>query len=297
MRDPAAGLLPAYANGTLETREERRVEEHLRTCAACRAELASWEALRGAVDDAQAAVPAPPPDALEGALARVGHGGRARSGISTRLSLGWQLLLGQVPLVRREIWAATAATMAVGLLVAMLVGGPSMAGQAFALLAPAVAAVGVAFVYGPENDPSLEVALSTPTGPRSVLLARLVLVYGYDLLLALAATVALEVAGGTFGLWPLISLWIGPMLFLSALALAVSLLVSPTAAVLVALSLWGLRLLATAPAPDGPEPAWATTVQALWQAEFLLIPLAATLLAVALLRAPRVFHTRAGRPA
>lgn len=288
------GLLPAYLNGTLEAGEERRVDEHLRSCIRCRAELTSWEAVRNAVEASQEATPAPSSAVLSGAIAEIEEAGL--SPLASRTSLAWQLLLGQLPLVRREIWSASAATMAVGWLVALLVTGPSMAGQVFALIAPVVAAVGVAFVYGPENDPSLEVALSTPTGPRNVLLARLVLVYGYDLLLALAATGAFVIVGGDFGLWPLISLWLGPMLFLSALALVVSLLVSPAAAVLAALSLWGLRLLATGPAPVGAEPAWSATVKALWQAEFLLISLAAALLAVALLCAPRVGRTPAGNP-
>lgn len=289
-----SGLLPAYLNGTLNARDGRRVDDHLRACAGCRADLASWKAVQGAVEASQEATPAPSPAVLAGALVEIKQGEAGRSPLASRLSLAWQLLLGQLPLVRREIWSASATTMAVGWLVALLVTGPSMAGQAFALLAPVVAAVGVAFVYGPENDPSLEVALSTPTGPRNVLLARLVLVYGYDLLLALAATGAFVIVGGDFGLWPLISLWLGPMLFLSALALVVSLLVSPAGAVLVALSLWGLRLLATGPAPVGAEPAWTATVKALWQAEFLLICLAAALLAIALLCAPRVGRTPAG---
>ena len=291
-----AGLLPAYLNGTLEAREDRRVEDHLRACPACRADLASWEAVRDAVGVSQAATPDPPPTVLPRALAKIGRKETGPPTTRSRLSLARQLLLGQLPLVRRKIWAASTVTMAVGCLVAVLLTGPSMAGQALALPAPLVAAVGVAFVYGPENDPSLEIALSTPTAPRFVLLARLVLVYGYDLLLALAATVALVVLGGDFGVWPLISLWIGPMLFLSALALAISLLVSPAAAVLISLSFWGLRLLAAGTPPDGAQPAWATAVKTMWQAESLLIPLAAALVAVALLCAPRVAHTQTGGP-
>lgn len=281
-----ADLLPAYLNGTLPSWEERSVDEHLATCAGCREELASWEATRQAVVIAHDRAPAPSMRVLDGALARIE---REEAPSLSRLSLAWQLLLGQLPLVRREIWAASAVTMAMGCLVSALTAtGASAAGSAFAIFAPVIAAVGVAFVYGPENDPSLEVALSTPTSPRLVLLARLVLVYGYDLALALAATIALAAANGTFGLWPLISLWIGPMLFLSALALLVSLLFSPTAALFLALALWGARLAAGTGNVFGQRrPAWAETVEALWHANALL-PLAVVLLVAALFVAPRV---------
>ena len=289
-------LLPTHVNGTLGPAEGQRVDEHLRACAACRTELASWEALAGATVAASERLPSPPPGVLEGALAKIEAeeepseaGPAAARRPAAKLSLAVQLLAGQMPLVRREIWSASAVTMAMGCLVSTLTAtGASAAGSAFAVFAPVIAAVGVAFVYGPENDPSLEVALSTPTSPRLVLLARLVLVYGYDLALALAATVALAAANGAFGLWPLISLWIGPMLFLSALALLVSLLFSPTAALFVALALWGTRLAAgTGNVPGQTRPAWAETAQALWHADALL-PLAVVLLAVALFVAPRV---------
>ena len=306
MNDPSNAhpkdLLPARVNGTLGPAEGQRVGEHLRACAACRAELASWKALAEATVAASERLPSPPPSVLEGALAKIeGEGTASEAGPAAArrpaamLSLAIQLLVGQLPLVRREIWAASAVTMAMGCLIAALTAtGASLASSAFAVFAPIIAAVGVAFVYGPENDPSLEIALSTPTSPRLVLLARLVLVYGYDLALALAATVALAAANGTSGLWPLISLWIGPMLFLSALALLVSLLFSPTAALFVALALWGARLAAgTGNVFGQTRPAWAETVETLWHADALL-PLAVVLLVAALFVAPRVRPVREG---
>lgn len=289
-------LLPAHANGTLGIRDERRVRAHLETCAACRADLASWEAVGAAACASSSDAPAPSGHVMEEVWGRIEdeRATPARSARS-RLSLAWQLLVGQLPLVRREIWAASAVTMAVGCLVAVLTtAGPSLAGSAFAVFAPVVAAVGVAFVYGPENDPSLEIALSTPTSPRLVLLARLTLVYGYDLALALGATAVLAAAKGPLAIWPLVSLWIGPMLFLSALALLISLLSSSTAAFFVALALWGLRLAAGTGAADGARPAWATTVEALWHTDALLLPLAAVLLAAAFLCAPRATEPARG---
>lgn len=283
-------LLPAYLNGTLDPELAKEVREHLQNCAGCRAELASWEAVSDAAVVRSEALPAPSAGVMEGVWAKVEREPAPLTGPSSisKLSLAWQLLVGQIPLVRNKIWAASAVTMALGLAVSLLLStGASAAGATFALFAPVIAAVGVAFVYGPENDPSLEVALSTPTPARLVLLARLTLVYGYDLALALAATAVLAAVNGTLNLWPLVSLWIGPMLFFSALALLLSLLFGSSAAVLTAMALWGVRLAAaTYSTPGLDKSAWAETVETLWRANAMLLLLAALLLAVALLLAP-----------
>jgi hypothetical protein len=96
--------------------------------------------------------------------------------------------------------------------------------------------------------------MSTPTSPRLVLLSRLTLVFGYDLLLALIASLLLSMVHG-FTLWALIELWFAPMLFLSALALAASLVFSPLVAMVGALILWGLRLVQmSSTMRNGPAP-------------------------------------------
>ena len=284
-----AGLLPAYLNGTLEARDETRVDEHLRVCAACRAELSSWDAVQEAVGVSQAAVPAPAPSVLDGALARIMREEAGPSPLARRLSLAWQLLLGQLPLVRREIWAASALTVVLGCVVALLMVAPSEAGGPLAVLAPVVAAAGVSLVYGPENDASLEVALSTPTPPRLVLLARLVIVYGYDLALALAASGVVALARVEVGLWPLVELWIGPMFFLSALALLLSLFFGPTPAIVAAMTLWATKLVVTEEsARTFVTPQWAGRIEAFWQASPLLLSLAAALFVAAVLFAPKL---------
>lgn len=282
-----SGALPAYANGTLPPEESRRVREHLRGCPDCAAELAEWELLSAAARAVVAA--AAPPRVPAGVWAEVGPEPHRAPRGSRRpvaaISLLWQLLVGQVPLVRRAIWAASAVTMAVGLLAALFATTPTAGGLVLGLLAPLVAAMGVALVYGPENDPGLEVALATPTAPRLVLLARLTLVYGYDLGLALLATLVLAARGGADPL-PLISLWIGPMLFLSALALLLSLLLDATAALLVSMGLWSVRLIAAADLGGGRPSAVADPLDGLWHNTPLLLPLAALLLLAALWYGP-----------
>ena len=82
------------------------------------------------------------------------------------------------------------------------------------LLAPAVAAVGIAYAYGPGIDPAWELARSMAVSDRMVLLVRAVAVFGLDALLGIAACAASGAALGiTFG-------WLIPMTAISALALA-----------------------------------------------------------------------------
>ena len=279
--------LAAYTNGTLAPDERRLVYEHLSVCDACRTELASWKIVGTASRAVSSRVPDPPEDLMERVWTRIEEEETPAVSGSGRLSLGLQLLAGQVALVRREIWVASAATMALGCLVALLTAGASAGGVALSVFTPMIAAVGVAFIYGPENDPSLEVALSTPTPPRLVLLARLTLVYGYDLALALTATVVLALANGGTGLLALISLWIGPMLFLSALALFLSLFLGSTPATLVALTLWGVRLVAYSSAVQGLTLSREMRLlESFWQSTPLLLPLAVLLLLATVLFTP-----------
>ncbi len=157
-----------------------------------------------------------------------------------------------MPLVHREIWITSALVIALGYIAALI----SAQSVFMYALAPLVAAGCVSLIYGPENDPAFELALSTPTSPRQILLARLVLVFGYNLGLVLAATLALLpfLAGHMlqmpqmpqhlqplFG--TLIFAWLAPMTFLSAAALALSLWIGAPNAVTAAYLFWLADLL------------------------------------------------------
>jgi hypothetical protein len=84
------------------------------------------------------------------------------------------------------------------------------------LLAPAVAAVGIAFIYGPGIDPAWELSTSCAVSDRMVLLTRAVVVFAVNALLGLLASAASGPAAAlTFG-------WLLPMTAVSALALAVA---------------------------------------------------------------------------
>jgi len=90
------------------------------------------------------------------------------------------------------------------------------------LLAPAVAAVGIAYAYGPGIDPAWELACSCAVSDRLVLLTRSVAVFAVNAMLGLAATAVTlgtraetHTAQLTFG-------WLLPMTAVCALTLAIA---------------------------------------------------------------------------
>lgn len=280
--------LPAFLNRTLDAAEMSAVRAHLAACPACRRELAEWEAIASAAG-LLAAAPPPVlvPTAVWTAIGDVRPAGQPVRSAWRPALLAWQVLLGQIPLVRGAIWTASAVTMFAGCLVAVLLSNAVEAGLVLAMVAPLVAAMGVAFIYGPENDPGLELSLATPTPPQLVLAARLTLVYGFDLALAVLAALVLAVQGGT-DLVPLISLWLGPMLFLSALTLVLSLLWGSAVAIVATMALWLLRLSVALDAGRSLELGVFTELgETFWRRTPLLIALTVLLLLVALVCAPR----------
>lgn len=146
----------------------------------------------------------------------------SKRGKRQRLAEWWPLLLlrAQLRVIRSEIWIASLLVIALGNLVTLTRTQPGDSGNGLpiVIVAPLVAAVGIAFIYGPEVDPPLEIQLATAVSPRLILLARLALVFGFDLMIGLASSVALTLLDSSFSLWPLILSWLAPMTFLSGLA-------------------------------------------------------------------------------
>jgi hypothetical protein len=134
-----------------------------------------------------------------------------------------------------------------GLSILVSPGDTAPDGFALALVAPLVAAMGISFLYGPGVDPAVEIEEATPVTQRQILLARLTLVFGFNLLLGLLASVGILLAG-IAGLTPpvslpaLIGLWLAPMTSLSALALFLTVLTGDSlAGVVASLGLWMIQ--------------------------------------------------------
>jgi hypothetical protein len=159
-----------------------------------------------------------PAERLAGAL--LGSPGLARALMATpSLLLGWLI--------------ASAVVLLCGM-VATLSTGTSYV----ALLAPAVAAAGIAYAYGPGIDPAWELSRSLAVSDRMVLLVRALAVFGVNAALGLAVSAASGVAAAlTFG-------WLVPMTAVCALALAAATLTrSANVGVAAGLTGWAITVL------------------------------------------------------
>jgi hypothetical protein len=137
------------------------------------------------------------PGPVERAAGRLLHSpGLARALVTTpSLLLGWVI--------------ATVAVLLTGVAFTLGTGRPWVA-----LLAPAVAAAGIAYAYGPGIDPAWELSQSMAISDRMVLLVRALAVFGLNAALGLLASAASGAAAEvTFG-------WLVPMTAVCALALA-----------------------------------------------------------------------------
>ena len=146
---------------------------------------------------------------------------------------------------------STVVVFGVGTLVSL---GP---GQSLVwLIAPAVAAVGIAFAYGPGTDPAWELSLSCAVPDRMVLLTRAVAVFALNAVLGLLASVASGAAAAlTFG-------WLVPMTAVCALALAVAVAArSASVGAGAGVAAWTITVLASQSA-SGQTTAAATNVHA-----------------------------------
>jgi hypothetical protein len=117
---------------------------------------------------------------------------------------------------------ASAVVLTVGALTQVSAGQPLVW-----LIAPAVAAIGIAYSYGPGLDPAWELSCSMPVSDRLILLTRAVAVFAVDAVLGLiasAATLCTHAAAGPLHVATvqLTFAWLLPMTAACALALAVA---------------------------------------------------------------------------
>ncbi len=287
-------LLPDFVNGRLGADEARDVRSHLDSCAECRTELRGWQEVAEAAQafsPRSVSLPSGLASRVADAVARESADAALapRPGLAARLRWLGHFVGAQGPLVRREIWPASTVVMLIGAAISLIEdgGGSGVPGAALSLLAPLAAAIGIAMIYGQENDPALELTLATPTSPRLVVVARLVVVLAWDLGLALAASAILAILDGPAVFMPVVSTWLGPMLLLGCLALLLSLFVHSSLAIGGSMVLWLARAVAATGEPHVGNLGGLTDVlNAAWQTSPLTLGLALLLLAAAVFLTP-----------
>ena len=138
-------------------------------------------------------------------------------------SFPWLLLCSQLRLVQRGLWIVSPLVMLLGIGIAW-VSYPTNHGLPLTVVAPLVAAVGMALIYGSGNEQAIEIELAAPLPAWGLLLARMALVFAFNLGLGLVASAVLSLSHSGLSFWPLVVAWLAPMAFLSGLSFFVTVL-------------------------------------------------------------------------
>ena len=181
---------------------------------------------------------------------------RRRPGLAERLagralrSPGLARALVTTPSLLLAWVIASAVVLTAGTFATLGTGTPFVA-----LFAPAVAAAGIAYAYGPGIDPAWELSQSMAVSDRMVLLVRVLVVFALNAALGLAASAASGTAAAiTFG-------WLIPMTAVSALALAAATVTrSANAGVAAGLTAWAITVLSVHSAAGQVTAAVASSV-------------------------------------
>ena len=221
-------LLPFYTTGQVSQKEIDLMETHLQNCNSCNKELEEWKLISSSIETQTS--PLPSPDLL---IDIVGQIDQPQDHTTTDHNI-WHILKSQFPLVRQEIWTSSFLILLIGFIITVLVDNANF----FYALAPLVSAAGIAFIYNKENDPAFELILSTPTSQVQILLSRLSLVFGYNLILTLLLSFILSLIYSMNEIVPLIINWLAPMTFLSILGLSSSVLISSENAIIATYTVW-----------------------------------------------------------
>jgi hypothetical protein len=284
--DRNSALLLPYIAGELDAQTAAHVTQHVAECASCQRELASWQSLGRTWRDTLQ-VTRPPDHIYAAIMGRIAsqEESLAPHGVALQTMRAMTLLfVNQVRLTRRSFWLASAIVMSLGWFVAAS-SPASSAGLILQLVAPLVAAYGVSMIYYSDAEPFLEIIRATPTSPHLLLLTRFTLVCGYDLLLALAATVGLAAISPSNSVGTLVLGWLGPMLFLSTLALLLAQRWGAVGGMAAAWSLWAVRVLLAANDHMGViSPGLTTRLSAYWSTNTLTLVGALIFMAVVMIQ-------------
>lgn len=266
-----------YVANQLDTAEHAEFETHLAGCEDCQADLQLWSLVSDEISTTDSAIPAPP-HLAESAL-EVLH---QRSPLMSAMNRSIQLLRAQSFLVHREMLPASAAVMALGVILALI----SNHIEVIYFIAPMVAAATLSVLFGAEQDPAYELILATSTSPWKILLARLSLVSAFNLLLVLVVAAILLFFIPPDVLGALIFGWLAPMAFLSALALLLSLWLGTSNAIAITYMLWLAQYMPyKAIGAWMVSPAWSSAIaayQQFWHNPIILLLLSIPLLGIAL---------------
>jgi len=282
-------LLSAYAHQWLTADEHSRVQAHLADCAMCRDDYALATAVVAGAQRQLQIIPAPSVALLDRVWGEIDaptpRVALIASVVEGHAQQVWRLTRAQLPLIPKVIWVASAGAVFIAVLIASLWRDGAFPPSLLGLLLAPVAAAGVAFLGDQDADPALEIALATPTSPRTTLFCRFLLVYGYNAALALSGSLFLTAAQHVD--FPLLaSYWVGPMLLLTSIGLVLTVRFGAFVGAVAVGALWCLRVLGLALAPLQSTNRVDASLPVLWRTSPTLVLVAVILLVVAAITLP-----------
>jgi hypothetical protein len=243
-------LLPFYINATLAVDQKEVVEAHLAGCMQCRKALRDWEDLAGwARSSAHLPVQAGPTVRLPALSPVVRANLRGEPSFPEAVLSTARLIAAQrIFLKKSRLIHTLSAVMLASVLADLFLSAKYQLtfSVPFFILVPFLAVLGISFFETWEDGPSHEIVAAAPTHPAILTFARLTLALGLIASLALIGSLLISAFGRISMGW-LVVAWLGPMLWLPALATLLALLLNSWAAAGISLTLWGgiALLLAT----------------------------------------------------
>lgn len=224
--------LPLYVAGTLPHGERAALEDHLDRCEVCRVEVREWQLLARVVqretEARHVALPPLSPVVRVNLYRHLTLREAMRSAVHLTAAQ-WPVLRGMLP--------AAVLVLAIGTLGTIALRDDLQVALPLLALAPIVAALSVAFLHHTEADPAWEVLAATPTSPGALVFARLTLITAAIVAVMLGGSVAVSIATGEM-LGPLVTVWLGPLLLLSALATVLAVRWTAVIGAGISLALW-----------------------------------------------------------
>jgi hypothetical protein len=244
-------LLPFYINATLSVDQKEAVEAHLAGCIQCRKALREWEDLAGWV---RSAAPLPGQAGPKVSLPALSPVVRANlhgkpSFPEAVLSTARLIAAQRIFLKKSRLIHTLSAVLLISVLADLFLPVKYhhlTSPLPFFILVPFLAVLGISFFETQEDGLSHEIVAAAPTHPGTLTFARLTLALGFIASLALIGSLLISVFGRISMGW-LVVAWLGPMLWLPALATLLALLLNSWAAAGISVTLWGgiALLLAT----------------------------------------------------
>jgi hypothetical protein len=161
----------------------------------------------------------------------------------------WLVLTKQIPLIPRSIWLVNLFVLGMSGILAfyMTFISPKFfygATLELALVTSVASAGSLVYLFSTKTEASQEIILSTPTSQALILLSRFVILVGYNIGLSFLLTLLFAFTHGVNPL-EIAQVWVGPVLLLSSISLALTVVLGSLSTLLGILLLEGLQILQT----------------------------------------------------